>query len=263
MNLWQIIGAVIVLILIIVWIGGFIYANDFSVTSRDIKDFKKVLVIFPHADDEAFTSGGTITQLVKQGSDVTMVVMTKGERGTQDAHMDEQLAGVRVKEAENAAKSYGIQHLVQESFPDNGMADHKDEVKDRVKQILDEVKPDLVITYDLAGLYGHPDHIVVSEVVTELVQSDYPNAKLWYSSFPKHILDTMKLSEHMAKDPEFKKRRVTPNVKVFVGFSTINKIKAVYAYQSQVESLKEGFPVKWIPIWFYGSLAPIEYFHEV
>jgi LmbE family N-acetylglucosaminyl deacetylase len=239
------------------------YANDFLVPSKSIKDFKKVIVVFPHADDEAFTSGGTITELVKNGSDVTMVVMTKGERGTSDAHIDESLADIRVKEAENAAKAYGVQHLIQRNFPDNGMEDHKEEVKDDLKKIMDDIQPDLIITYDLAGLYGHPDHIVVSEAITELVQSDFPETKLWYSSFPKHILDTMKLPEHMAKDPEFKKRRVSPNVRVFVVASTLDKIKAVYAYQSQMESLKEGFPVKWVPIWFYGSLAPIEYFHEV
>jgi LmbE family N-acetylglucosaminyl deacetylase len=249
------------------WIFGFVYANDFSVRTKSLSGistkYKNILIIFPHADDEALSSGGVISQLSNSEANLHWLILTKGEKGNEAASIDEQLKEVRVEEARRAAHFYGINNLIQREYPDNGVDEFKDRLTTELEQTIDSVKPDLIITYDLAGLYGHPDHMVVSEVVTNLVKKNFPDTKLCYVSYPKKILGSISLPEHMAEDKFFKGERAYPNFKVWVGLrGVINKIEAVYTYKSQRQSFVSSFPVKFIPLWFYVSLTPYEYFYE-
>lgn len=258
---------IVLFIVLTLWVFGFVYANDFSVHTQNLSDIasktKKVLIVFPHADDEALSSGGLISQLSRSGTELNWLILTKGEKGNETATLDEQLKAVRINEAEQTAQIYGIKNLIQKDYPDNGVDAYKDKLTDDLKKTISEIKPDLIITYDLAGLYGHPDHMVVSEVVTGLVKQEFPKTKLWYVSYPKKILNSIPLPEHMAKDKEFKNKRSFPSFKIWVGLSgVLNKIKAVYAYKSQRQSYMSSFPIKAIPLWFYVSLTPYEYFNE-
>ncbi len=264
-----IIFALIIFSVLLLWFGGFIYANDFSVanitlTSPRLRGVEKVLVVFPHADDEALSMGGFLSQLSHQNIEVDWLLLTKGEKGNDDAHFDEDLKAIRSNESQQTAKIYGVKNLIQKDFPDDGASEFKKEIKTEIEKTIQELKPELIITFDQAGMYGHPDHIVVSESVTETIKENYPNTKLWYVSFPKKVLEMQTLPEYMAKDPKFKDRRVYPTHKIWVGLSGIlTKIKAVYTYKSQMLSYKKSFPIKQIPLWFYVSLTSYEYFHEV
>lgn len=255
----------VIVIVILVWACGFIYANDFSVkTITGIsQEIKKAAVIFPHADDEAFSSSGLMSVLTHHGIEVQWIILTKGERGTADGSMNEPLKSIRVQEARKAAEIYGVKKLIQKEYPDGGLAQIKDRLKSDLKETIDKFDPDLVITYDLSGLYGHPDHITASEVVTWIVKSD-PNIQLWYISMPKRMLDSISLPEHMANDRDFKAKRTYPSHKIRIGVSgVINKIKVATVYKSQGGSSSQNMPVKFIPFWVYLTLAPFEYFHEV
>lgn len=256
---------VILFVILLFWVLSFIYANDFSIPSKNIsKDIKKVLIVFPHADDEALTSGGLLSQLSKLDKETTWVVLTQGEKGNEGAKYNEKLKDIRKQEAENAKVIYGVDYLIQGEYPDNGITEQKDKLREDLKKKLGETKPDLVITYDLAGLYGHPDHIIVSEVITDLLKENYPNIKIWYASYPKRLLDAVSLPEQMAEDSSFKDKRSYPTFRVWVGLEgVINKVKAVYNYKSQQSSYIKSLPVKQIPLWFYISLTPFEYYHEV
>lgn len=257
----------ILTIIIGLWIFGFVYANDFSIRSRSLKQIssgsKKVLIVFPHADDEVLSTGGLISALSHNGVEVYWYILTKGEKGNETATIDENLKNIRINESKKAAQIYGINNLVQSDYPDNGVDEYKDKLSSELRETITNINPDLIITYDLAGLYGHPDHIVVSEMVTELVKKDFSNIRLWYVSFPKKILDTVLLPEQMAKDEAFKEKRSYPDFKVWVGFDgVLPKIQAVYTYKSQRQSYANGFPIKFIPLWFYVSLTPYEYYYE-
>lgn len=257
--------AIVLFLILFVWACGFLYANDLSVPTIQLpKEVKKVLVIFPHADDEALTSAGTLSRFANNDAEITWVIYTKGEKGNEGATYDEKLKDIRVKEAQDAGKIYGVSDLIQREYPDNGMDEQGSEVKKDIIEVIEKVKPDLVITYDLAGLYGHPDHIIVSQGVTDSIRERFPTTKLWYASYPQRLLDAVPLPEHMAKDADFKNKRSFPNRKVWIGVSgVIKKIKAVYIYKSQRSSYVKNLPVKQIPLWFYISLTPFEYFHEV
>jgi LmbE family N-acetylglucosaminyl deacetylase len=73
--------------------------NDFSVPTIEFpKNYKKILIVFPHADDEVLTTSGIMKKYSKT-KNITWMIMTKGERGTPDASIDENLKEIRVKEA--------------------------------------------------------------------------------------------------------------------------------------------------------------------
>lgn len=263
------IGALILLFscAVIFWLGLFFYINDLKVGSEDIdalsQKYKKILIIFPHADDEVLSMGGFLKSISDEGSEISWLLLTKGGKGNPSGTLDENLKDIRVKEAQASAKTLGIANLTQLDFPDGEVEKHKSEIKDIIDREINKVNPDLVLTFDLAGLYGHPDHVATSEFVTEVMKTQHTERELWYVSYPKRILDLTTLPERMANDPQFKNRRVYPDVKVWVGWKGVtSKTKAVYSYISQRDSYKSSFPIRVIPLWFYISLAPFEYFHK-
>lgn len=246
------------------WIGSFIYANDFSVPTyadEKLSSLQKVLIIFPHADDEALTSGGLISRLAEEKAQIQWIVLTQGEKGNPEGKTDEKLKQIRSGEARKAADVYGVSNLVLREYPDGDVAAHRERLTEEVEEIIVSSNPDLIITYDRAGLYGHPDHVVTSEVVTEITKK-FPSIHLWYASYPRRTLDSVSLPEEMALDINFKNKRVYPTIKIWVGLrGVINKIKAVYLYESQRNSYVSSFPIAFIPLWFYVSLTPFEYYH--
>lgn len=267
MKIVAILICVVCILLIGLWLYGFNAANDLRVPSKNVDNFndvKKVLIIFPHPDDEANSLGGTITRLIKNDIEVNWLILTKGEKGNDDAHFDQNLKEIRSNEANKVAKILGIKKLIIKDYPDNGVVDYKKELTDDIRLTIKEMNPDLVITYDESGGYGHPDHIIVSKVTTEMINKEFNNIHLWYTSTPEKLYQKLSLPEEMAKDKDFRHDRKSPNFKIPVGLSgVINKIKVIYTYQSQFGSFVNAVPIKQIPMWFYISLTPYEYFYEV
>ncbi len=256
----------IAVIIFLVWLGGVIFTTDRKVPTRKIqtlaKKCKKVLVIFPHADDEA-EMGGLIYRLGRLGSEVTWVVLTRGEGGLGNGKYEGDLSEVRVHEAQKVAQILKVKNLIQKDFPDGHVADFRPQLRKDLEELISKEDPDLVITYDLAGLYGHPDHMVASEVVTEIVRLQ-SHITLWYLSFPKRILDMIKLPEHMANDPKYHESRAYPNLKVWSGIKAwVQRVRAIYTYRSQYLSFKSSYPIAWVPLWFYEAMFLYDYFYCV
>jgi len=130
------------------------------------------------------------------GARVYYVCATRGEAGTID---EKYLAGrmvseVRTAEMANAARALGLAGVVYLGYRDSGMAGSVDnehpealvtapieEVSGRLVRVLRELKPDVVITHDAGGGYGHPDHIAVHRAVVRAFdatpdQGCYPEA---------------------------------------------------------------------------------------
>src|SRR5260370_2053669 len=111
------------LIIPLLWMTGFRVVPDFSVPLRDARQFRHVLAIFPHADDEAITCGGFLRHVSRGGGVVTLVILTKGERGTPNAALDVGLEDIRTREARAVAAILRISKLIQEYFVDGGLQD--------------------------------------------------------------------------------------------------------------------------------------------
>ena len=252
---------IIVLIIPLLWMTGFLVVTDFSVPLKDVRQFHRVLVIFPHADDEAITCGGSLHRFSAGGSAVTLVLLTRGERGTPNATPNVSLKDMRTREAQAVTAILGIAKFIQEDFGDGALNEKKQELRMFIATLIEQEKPDLLITYDLAGLYGHTDHIACSEVITELKKTRFQEVPLWYVTLSKRMLARIKLPEHMAIDPHFQEKQVFPTHKLFIGVSVFPKIKSWYTYKSQRASLTKGI-LKFLPIWFFLSMVLFEYFAE-
>lgn len=239
-----------------------------------MNQFNKILILFPHPDDEALTCSGLIQYFSATGKKVSLYLFTMGERGNEGAHLDINLKKIREKESKKVAQILGISKHVMFDMGDGELKNKKNELKDKILKILSDEKPDLVVTYDLSGIYGHPDHIVTTEIVKEIVigQPALPRGrclvttkmnkpKLLFVSYPPSFYRFVKLPTHMAQDKTVLQNRSIPTYKFFIGLKNINRIRALYAYKSQLFGFKKSSSI--LPLWFTLSARLFEYYYEV
>ncbi len=152
-----------------------------------------MLFVHAHPDDETINNGVTIARYAQRGAEVTVVTCTLGEEGEIiDDHwmrlgVDEadQLGGYRIGELTTALRALGLQ---QPRFlggagrwRDSGMpgtparrhtrfvdADVEEAVT-LLAEVIDELRPHVIATYDPDGGYGHPDHIQTHRITTAAV----------------------------------------------------------------------------------------------
>lgn len=263
MTTLLIIFLVILMIILALWLAGFLFATDFAVPVRDARQFRRVLVIFPHPDDEAVTCGGFLHRISRGGSAATVALLTKGEKGPNATHSSD-LKGLRAREARTSAATLGVSKLIQEDFGDGALRQKRQELTTYLATLIEQERPDLLITHDRAGLYGHWDHITCSEIITELQATRFPEIPLWYVTFSKRILARVKMPEDLATDPHMREKQALPTHKYFIGANVWPKIRAWYAYKSQRAALVKGiriFTPRWF-LWFFLSMVLFEYFAE-
>ena len=253
---------ILLLIVSLFWIAGFLIITDFPVPSRKAWSFQHILAIFPHADDEAVSCGGFLHHVARNGCTVTLALLTRGERGTPEGEASPDLKNTRANEATAVSTILGISRLIQGNFRDGALHDKRHELTTFIDTLIQEEKPDLLISYDLSGFYGHLDHITCAEVITELQKNRFREVPLWYVTFPKRVLTRTRQPEHIATDPHIQQKRALPTHKIFIGVSVFPKIRAWYTYKSQRASLTKGIG-QILPIWFFLSMMLFEYFTEV
>ena len=265
MNILMYIALIVGVVLLasaLIWLAGFLLVTDFAVPLGEVGGFQRILVIFPHADDEAISCGGALHRFARKGKAVSLIILTKGERGTPDATPDAPLGLMRTREAAAAAKTLGIAKLIQEDFGDGALSAKRQELATYIADAIQREQPELLITYDRAGFYGHPDHIACSQVVTDVRNSEFPQVALWYVTFPARVRAGVRMPESLATEAGAKAEQARPTLKVFIGASVFPKIAAWYTYQSQRASLTKGV-LRLAPIWFFLSMMLFEYFAEV
>lgn len=140
---------------------------------------KRILGLFAHPDDEILGSGGTMAQYASQGVQVETVCTTRGEAGEiadPGLATPDNLGQVREQEMLCSAKALGIQKVHFLGYRDSGMAGTADNqnpaayvnapdgaVINQLVQIIRQLRPHILITFEPYGGYGHPDHIAISK----------------------------------------------------------------------------------------------------
>jgi N-acetyl-1-D-myo-inositol-2-amino-2-deoxy-alpha-D-glucopyranoside deacetylase len=171
----------------------------------------RLLLVHAHPDDESINNGATMARYAAEGRGVTLVTCTLGEEGEvlvpSLAHLaadkDDTLGAHRIGELDAAMKALGVtDHRILGGagrFRDSGMAWDEtghakpaDEVRDDtfwradlteaatlLVEIIREVRPQVLVTYDEFGNYGHPDHIQAHRVAMYAAQlAAVPSYKL-------------------------------------------------------------------------------------
>jgi LmbE family N-acetylglucosaminyl deacetylase len=184
---------------------------------------RRMLIALAHPDDESFGMAGTIARYGHEGAGVYLICGTNGDVGSADEHFLEghdSMASLRLQELACAAEVLNLTRLITFGYRDSGMAgtpanEHAeclvaaalDDVTCRVVEVIRDVKPHVVITFDPYGGYGHPDHIKMYEATTaafcaaadpdcypqsiERGLAPYQPQKLYYMTFDRRFLKIM------------------------------------------------------------------------
>jgi LmbE family N-acetylglucosaminyl deacetylase len=183
---------------------------------------KRLLISYAHPDDESFGNGGLIAKYVAEGAEVYLICATDGDMGTIPEDMQDDYDTVRelrLSELDCASEVLGFKKVFKFGYKDSGMmgADstndpdclwyqwqhHSEDVTRRVVEVIREVQPHVILTFNEYGGYGHPDHIAIQRATcaaferagdaTYLTdgQQPYQPQKLYYSSIPGTLLKMM------------------------------------------------------------------------
>ena len=148
-----------------------------------------LLGVWAHPDDEAYLSAGLMAQFVRRGGRVVVVTATRGEAGTADpgAWPPARLAARRERELRASLAAVGVDELHLLGHPDGGC--HLVDGADRIADLVDQVQPDLIVTFAPDGLTGHSDHRAVSRWTTSARDAVRPEADLWYATVTPEFHD--------------------------------------------------------------------------
>jgi LmbE family N-acetylglucosaminyl deacetylase len=173
--------------------------------NKPLPDKLKMMCILAHPDDETLGLGGVLAKYAAAGIETYLITATRGENGWTGAKEDfpghSELGEIRTAELEKAAAVLGIKEVIFLDYADGELdqADPEEVISKIVSQIR-RLRPQVVITFDSYGVYGHPDHIAISQFATAsivaasdsnfLPESETPHrvSKLYYMASTKDEL---------------------------------------------------------------------------
>jgi N-acetyl-1-D-myo-inositol-2-amino-2-deoxy-alpha-D-glucopyranoside deacetylase len=184
-----------------------------------------MLLVHAHPDDETIGTGATMAKYAADGAHVTLITCTLGEEGEvlvgDLAHLasdrSDALGTHRIEELDAACEALGVKDhrflggpgrwrdsgmmgTPQNERPDVFWQANLDEATRELVAVVREVRPQVVVTYDEKGGYGHPDHIQAHRVAVQAfekagdpsyapeVGEPWAPSRLYYTAFPKSVL---------------------------------------------------------------------------
>ncbi|MDO8730966.1 MAG: PIG-L family deacetylase [Actinomycetota bacterium] len=173
---------------------------------------RTLVFVHAHPDDEALLTAGTMARAVAEGQRVVLIVATNGAAGLSTSGVSSDLAAVRSAELEAAAQAIGIHRLVSLNYADSGLNGEIDSgfahvdrftVAKRIAAVLDEEQADVLVGYDPAGGYGHPDHVQVHRSVRAASVLAKKAPTLFEATLPREpIAKAVRLAGRMRLTPK-------------------------------------------------------------
>jgi LmbE family N-acetylglucosaminyl deacetylase len=134
-----------------------------------------VLAIFAHPDDAEIAAGGTLAKLAAAGRDVHLLVLTNGDRGSQDRKLDRaELARIRAKETEDGARVLGLVGTTVLDVHD-GDLENTPAIRAEVARVIRRIRPAIVVSCDPTAwffdnrYYNHSDHRTAGVIALDAV----------------------------------------------------------------------------------------------
>ncbi len=222
--------------------------EDLDEYLREIEN-KKLLVVFPHPDDESFNAAGLIQRARKLGFVVHIITLTRGDRGKNHLKnkTNKSLSEIRFNELQAALEEIGFDELLVWNYLDGSLRTDKKWVEQLV-QVLAKEKFGVVVTYDHSGLTGHPDHIALSVELFKFLKKSGGVRLLW-ASWPG-LLRKFMINGQVVEFIEKPKLQLDLSNK-----EHDNKCRAIKAHQSQLGNL-----VWWQRILLKYFICAHEYF---
>jgi N-acetyl-1-D-myo-inositol-2-amino-2-deoxy-alpha-D-glucopyranoside deacetylase len=175
----------------------------------------RILLVHAHPDDETINNGATMAKYAAGGAHVTLVTCTRGEEGevlvpglSHLASSDQDKLGIhRESELALAMKELGVTDFrflgsPSVKFRDSGMMGTEpnnrvdvfwqaniDTAAQYLVEVIEEIKPQIMITYDEIGGYGHPDHIQAHRIAMRASEiANWKIQKIYWNTMPKSVL---------------------------------------------------------------------------
>ena len=193
-----------------------------------------LLAVFAHPDDESYGPAGTLATYARKGFRVALLTFTRGEAGSlgicATLPADEK-ADLRTREWECATQVLGVSWRKILAFPDGRLSEIATQKALQVLQdAIQEVQPQVILTFHPNGISGHPDHQVVSRWCWQLVQHNhFFQGRLFYYG----------VAPWQANMVHFRKLHAIPQNEIThvvdVGEMLEKKIRAIACHQSQLE----------------------------
>jgi LmbE family N-acetylglucosaminyl deacetylase len=152
-----------------------------------------VLAVFAHPDDET-SAGPLLARSAAEGHDVYLVSITSGQKGFRphfNMPAGDRLGAVREDELRCAARALGIRAPYVLGFQDQGISSHAaaEDVAARLREIVEETKADVLLTWGPDGITGHPDHRMASNIASVVFGQQsrlgHRPRKLYFIVFPE------------------------------------------------------------------------------
>jgi LmbE family N-acetylglucosaminyl deacetylase len=195
-----------------------------------LTETKRLLAVFAHPDDESFGPGGTLAQYAQSGVEVHLICATRGEVGNIPEALkgkENSVAELREAELRCAAYQLGLEKVHFLDYRDSGMSGSEenshptclaqapiDEVAEKITQLIRQIEPQVVITFDPQGGYFHPDHIAMHDATVVAFHASgnpeqfpgelppYQPQKLYFTTFPVKLLRTaLRITQLFGRDP--------------------------------------------------------------
>lgn len=168
-----------------------------------------LMAVHAHPDDEATGTGGVLARCAAQGIQTVLVTCTDGGCGDgpggvkpgEPGHDPAAVIAMRRVELEASCAVLKVSHLEMLGYPDSGMMGWptndapgsfwQTPVADaaaRLAELIEEYQPDVVVTYDENGFYGHPDHIQAHRVTMAAVALTGVPAKVYWTTVPRSMM---------------------------------------------------------------------------
>ena len=157
-------------------------------------DPRTIVFVHAHPDDEALLTAGTMARAHAEGLRVVLVTATNGAGGLTSTAMKDALGDRRLAELHEAAAHLGVARIVALGLADSGLRGEEpdgmvhrplSELLTPLVQILDEEDAAIVVGYDPAGGYGHPDHRHVHRAVRSAATLAQRTPRLFEATLPR------------------------------------------------------------------------------
>lgn len=210
-----------------------------------------ILGVWAHPDDDVYLSAGLMAAAARAGDRVVDVTATRGEGGSMDESRwpSERMGEIRTGELLRSLEVLGVvEHRFLDGPVDVDMDTPLDERgADQVRSIMQEVRPDAVLTFGPEGMTGHRAHQDVCRWATDaFAEIAAPGARLLYATYPQAWVEEW--APKLAPFDVFRPGTPpsTPEDQIEVSFALPPdllelKLRAIKEHVSQVESLAQVF----------------------
>ncbi len=207
-----------------------------------------ILYVFPHPDDESFGPAPLLAQQRRHGHEVHLLTLTRGEATSQRERLGvgtAEMAEIRAAEMQDVAAALDLTSLEVLTYPDGRLDELNPlELEQTVAEHLHRTAPDLVVTYPVHGISGHPDHLVTHAVVKRVAAQfradgvSYPRRLAFFTlAAPSGTTDR---PDHLRHSPA-----AVIDVRVSIDAVDLERGRdALYCYETYLPVIEEHQPLQ-------------------